>query len=430
MEREVTEKVGMTITEKILARNSGSSSVEPGQFINVHPDLVFANDATLSSVIKIFETTGAEKVFDPDKVAFIFDHGVPSKDIATAETCKLTREFSQKMGVEKLFDIGRNGIEHTLLPEKGLILPGQVIIGQDSHTCTHGAWATFATAMGATDVAVALALGESWIRVPESIKFNYEGEIPRWVSGKDLILFTIREIGVNGALYKAMEFTGPVIEKLSMSDRMTVCNMAIEAGAKNGVIKADNTLKEHLRISNDPSFVHLESDDDAHYVQEHNFNVSNLSPQVACPSSPGNVANVEDLNGVSVNQVVIGSCTNGKLEDLRNAAKVLKGRKIHNDVRLLVFPATQAIYLQALREGLLEIFVKAEGIINPPTCGCCYGGHLGILAEGEVAISTTNRNFVGRMGHPKSKVYLSNPAVAAASAVMGRIARPEEVVNE
>lgn len=422
--------MGMTITEKILARKSGKPSVKPGEFINVQLDWVVANDATLVKVIRIFEEIGAEKVFDPDKVAFVFDHAVPSKDIASAEVCKVVRRFSKKQGIKHLFDVGRNGIEHILLPEQGLISPGQVIIGQDSHTCTHGALGAFSTGMGVTDVAVALVLGEIWMKVPESIRFNYEGHLSPWIDGKDLILFTIGQIGVDGALYQSMEFTGSVIENLCMSDRLTMCNMAIEAGAKNGIIKPDDTLKKYLGINKEVNFSNLESEEDAYYVRQYYFDVSKLSPQVACPNSPQNVKNVDELSNVFIDQAMIGSCTNGKLEDLRNAARVLKGKKVHRDIRLLVFPATQGIYLQALKEGLIEIIIEAGGVINPPTCGPCYGGHLGILAEGEVAISTTNRNFVGRMGHPKSQIYLSNPAVAAASAVMGRIANPTEVIKE
>ena len=420
----------MTITEKILARKSGKIKVMPGEFLSVQPDLVFANDATLSKIIKTFEEIGSDKVFDPGKIAFILDHAIPSKDIAAAEVCKRVRTFAKKHEIKYLFDVGRHGIEHVLLPEKRLILPGQVVIGQDSHSCTHGALGAFATGMGVTDIAVAMALGEIWIKVPESIKFIYDGKQQPWVEGKDLILFTIGQIGVEGARYQAMELAGPIIDKLSMSDRLTICNMAIEAGAKNVIIKPDGILKEYLGTNKKADFSYLESDKDARYVKEYHFDITQLSPQVACPNSPENVRNVHELTGVSIDQVVIGSCTNGKLEDLRNAAKVLRGKKIHPDVRLLVIPATQTVYFSALKEGLIEVFLEANGVINPPTCGPCYGGHLGILAEGEVCISTTNRNFVGRMGHPKSQVYLSSPAVAAASAVLGRIAHPREVVKE
>ena len=422
--------MGMTITEKILTRNCGKSSIKPGEFINAKPDLVFANDATSSKILKTFEAIGAKKVFNPDKVAFILDHAIPSKDIAAAEVCKAVRRFVKEQGIKYFFDVGRHGIEHTLLPEEGLILPGQVIIGQDSHTCTHGALGAFSTGMGVTDVAVALALGEIWMKVPESIKFVYDGDLQPWVDGKDLILFTIGQIGVDGALYQSMEFTGPVIEKLSMSERLTVCNMGIEAGAKNAIIKPDHIVRDYLGISKREDFSYLESDKGANYVKQYRFNISKLPPQVACPNSPENVKPVDELSDVTIDQVVIGSCTNGKLEDLRKSAKVLKGKKVHPEVRLLVFPATQLIYLQALKEGILEIIIQAGGVVNPSACGPCYGGHLGVLAEGEVAISTTNRNFVGRMGHSKSKVYLSNPAVAAASAVLGRIAHPREVVKE
>jgi len=419
--------MGQTITEKILAAHCGKSSVEPGELITAKLDLVLGNDITAPIAIQEFERIGAECVFDKEKIALVPDHSTPAKDIKSAQQVKTMREFARKYGVKNFFEIGRVGIEHTLLPDEGLVLPGDAIIGADSHTCTYGAIGAFSTGVGSTDLAAAMALGETWFRVPETIKFVYNGKLNKWVSGKDLILYTIGLVGVDGALYCSMEFAGEVIERLGMADRFTMCNMAIEAGGKNGIIAPDETTLEYVRSRAKRDFQVFSSDPDAKYKQVIEINCSELEPQVAFPHLPENTKPLSQVGDVKIDQSVIGSCTNGRIEDLRVAAEVLKGRKVHKDVRLIIFPATQDIYMQAIREGLVDIFVEAGGAVSTPTCGPCLGGHMGCLAEGERAIATTNRNFVGRMGHPKSEVYLSNPAVAAASAVLGRIAGPDEL---
>uniref|UniRef100_A0A7V3ZHF5 3-isopropylmalate dehydratase large subunit n=1 Tax=Dictyoglomus thermophilum TaxID=14 RepID=A0A7V3ZHF5_DICTH len=420
--------MGMTITEKILADHSGKKEVFPGELIFVKLDFILANDITGPLAIKEFEKIGVEKVFDNERIALIPDHSTPNKDIKSAMQSKMLREFAKRQGIEYYYEVGRVGIEHALLPEEGLVLPGDTIIGADSHTCTYGALGAFSTGVGSTDLAYAMATGEIWLKVPESIKFVYYGKLPQWVTGKDLILYTIGNIGVDGARYKAMEFTGEVIRNLPMSDRLTICNMAIEAGAKNGIIEPDEITLDYVRNRAKRDFKIYKSDEDAQYKEVYEWDVSDLEPIVAFPHLPSNIKKISEISkDIYIDQVYIGSCTNGRIEDLRIAAKILKGHKVHKDVRLIITPATPNIYMQALKEGLIEIFLEAGASITPPSCGPCLGGHLGVLAEGEKAVATTNRNFVGRMGHPKSEVYLSNPAVAAASAILGRIAAPWEV---
>ncbi len=417
----------MTITEKILAAHAGRDRVEPGELISVKVDMVLGNDITAPVAIDQFRKAGAKTVFDPEKIALVPDHFTPNKDIKSAEQCAKLREFAKEQSIRHYFEVGRMGIEHCLLPEQGLVRPGDVVIGADSHTCTYGALGAFATGVGSTDMAAAMILGEVWLKVPESMKFLYHGKLQRWVYGKDLILYTIGDIGVDGALYKAMEFCGESIENLSMDSRFTMANMAVEAGAKNGIVEPDKVTLEYVRGRVKGDYRVFRSDPDASYSAVYEYDAGKIEPQVAFPHLPDNVRPISEAGEVRIHQVVIGSCTNGRMEDLRAAAEVLRGRKVHSGVRLLVFPGTQQIYLEAMREGLLEIFVEAGGAVSTPTCGPCLGGHMGVLAEGERAIATTNRNFVGRMGHPKSEVYLSNAAVAAASAVTGRIASPEEL---
>ncbi len=419
--------MSMTLAEKILAAHTNRSEVHPGELLEVPVDFCFGNDITAPIAIKAFRDAGAKKVFDPQRIALIPDHFTPNKDIASAMQVKMLRDFAREFGIAHYFDIGRMGVEHALLPEMGLVLPGDVIIGADSHTCTYGAMGAFATGVGSTDLAAAMITGTTWFRVPASMKLVYHGQLKPWVGGKDLILYTIGQIGVDGARYMAMEFTGPVIERLGMSHRMTMANMAIEAGAKVGLIAPDNITREYVQGRAQRPYRFFTSDPDAHYDIVHEWDVSTLDPVVACPHLPENVKPVTEFSTVFIDQVVIGSCTNGRLEDLREAASILRGRKVHASVRCLIIPATQRIYQEALKEGLIEIFLEAEAAVSTPTCGPCLGGHMGILAAGEKAVATTNRNFVGRMGHPESEVYLSSPAVAAASAVLGRIAHPEEV---
>jgi len=419
--------MGMTITEKILARAAGKKRVEPGDLINARIDISLANDITAPIAIREFENLKAKKVFDPDRIVLIPDHFTPNKDISSAQQCKVLREFAQRHKITHYFEVGRAGIEHAFLPEEGLVVPGDCIIGADSHTCTYGALGAFATGVGSTDFAVAMITGECWFRVPASMKFIYYGNLPRWVGGKDLILFTIGDIGVDGALYRAMEFTGEVISRLPMDGRFTMCNMAVEAGAKNGIIVPDAITEAYVRKRARRLYKHYNSDPDAKYEEIREYDCSKLELQIAFPHLPSNVKPISQVGKIPINQVVIGSCTNGRLEDLRVAAEILRTHKVAPGVRLIVIPATPAIYLQALKEGLLEIFLQADGVVSPPTCGPCLGGHMGVLAEGERAVTTTNRNFVGRMGHPQSEVYLAGPAVAAASAILGRIASPEEL---
>jgi 3-isopropylmalate/(R)-2-methylmalate dehydratase large subunit len=417
----------LTITEKILAAHAGKESVAPGDLIKASVDLVLANDITAPIAINEFKKTGAKDVFNRDRVALIPDHFAPQKDIKAAEQCRMMKDFSREHDLSLYFEVGRMGIEHALLPEQGLVVPGDLIIGADSHTCTYGALGAFATGVGSTDVAAAMATGECWFKVPESIKFVYYGELSRWVSGKDLILHTIGDIGVDGALYRAMEFEGETIRSLPMHSRLTMCNMAIEAGGKNGIIVPDAITEEYVNGRAKREYKFYTSDKDSGYSDVKEYDCSKIPPTVACPSLPSNTRPAAELSDITVDQVVVGSCTNGRIENLREAAAIMRGKKVSPNTRMIVIPATQQIYLQAVREGLTEIFVHAEAVFSTPTCGPCLGGHMGILAKGERAIATTNRNFVGRMGHPESEVYLSNPAVAAASAILGRIATPEEV---
>ena len=417
----------MTITEKILAAHAGLPRVEPGQIVSVKVDVALGNDITAPIAIGEFRKAGAKHVFDRRRVVLVPDHFAPNKDIASAEQCKVLREFAREQDLENYFETGEMGIEHALLPEQGLVVPGDVVIGADSHTCTYGALGAFATGVGSTDLAAAMVTGQAWFKVPESIRFVYAGALGPWVDGKDLILYTIGKIGVDGALYRAMEFTGPVIEGLGMDDRLTMANMAIEAGGKNGIIAPDGVTRAYVEGRGKRPAVYYASDPDARYADVIEIDCNKIRPQVAFPHLPSNTRPVDEVGQVPIDQVVIGSCTNGRIEDLRRAAKVLRGKRVAKYVRCVVFPATQEIYRQALREGLIEVFLDAKAAVSTPTCGPCLGGHMGILAKGERAVATTNRNFVGRMGHPESEVYLSNPAVAAASAVLGRIAGPEEV---
>jgi len=417
----------MTITEKILAVHSNKEDVSPGELINAKVDLILANDITAPIAISEFKKLGAKDVFNRERIAFIPDHFAPQKDIKAAEQCKMLREFSREYNLSLYFEVGRMGIEHALLPEEGFVVPGDLIIGADSHTCTYGALGAFSTGVGSTDVAAAMATGECWFKAPESMKFIYLGQLNKWVGGKDLILHTIGDIGVDGALYKAMEFEGEIIRNLPMHGRLTMCNMAIEAGGKSGIIVPDKITEAYVKGRAKRPYKFYISDKDANYVDIREYNCSKIPLTVSCPHLPSNVRPAAELFEVSIDQVVIGSCTNGRIEDLREAAMVIKGRKVNPNVRMIVIPATQKVYRQAMKENLLDMFVEAEAVVSTPTCGPCLGGHMGILAKGEKAIATTNRNFVGRMGHPESEVYLSNPAVAAASAVLGRIGTPEEL---
>ena len=418
----------MTLAEQILAAHTDKKEVSPGEFINVRVDLILAKDITAPIAIREFQRIGVNKVFDPEKVVMVPDHFVPAKDIASAQQAKLMREFCYEQGT-LYFEVGQMGIEHVLLPEQGLVLPGDVVIGADSHTCTYGALGVFATGMGSTDVAAAMATGDIWMKVPPTIKLVYHGSLGKWVGGKDLILYTIGDIGVDGALYSAIEFTGEAIDSLSMDGRFTMANMAIEAGAKTGRFRVDNKTQLYIKSREKRPYLVYEPDNDAEYSQVIEYDVSTIEPQVALPHSPANAQPVSGVGDIEINQAVIGSCTNGRLEDLQIAAQILKGRKVHPRVRCIIIPGSQQVYLDALTQELIKIFIGAGAVVSTPTCGPCLGGHMGVLADGERCISTTNRNFVGRMGSPESEVYLSNPAVAAASAIMGSIASPEEVLK-
>ncbi len=420
---------GMTIVEKILAAKSGREQVRPGEFVTAQLDLVLMNDVTAPLAIEQFRQVGATEVFDREKIALVADHFTPSRDIRAAMQCKLMREFAREYGIVHHYEGGRCGIEHILLPDEGLVLPGDAVVGADSHTCTYGALGAFATGVGSTEAAAAMALGECWFRIPESLRFRYTGELGRWVGGKDLILFTIGQIGVDGARYKAMELTGPVIEQLDMAGRFTMCNMAIEAGGKCGLVAADVTTEAFVSPRARREYEKHESDADAEYAATYEWDCTGLEPQVAVPHLPENSKPVSEVRGVRIDQSVIGACTNGRLEDLRVAAQVIGDSKVAAGVRLIVIPGTQEVYIAALREGLLETFAVAGAVVSAPTCGPCLGGHMGVLAAGERAISTTNRNFVGRMGHAESEVYLSGPAVAAASAVAGEIVGPADAAS-
>lgn len=419
--------MGMTITEKIIAAHSGHHEISAGQFVYADVDVCLGNDITAPIAIEQFETLDVGNVFNPDSIVLVPDHFTPNKDIKSAQNSKLLREFAQKHQIKNYFEVGRVGIEHVLLPEQGIVVPGDLVIGADSHTCTYGAMGIFSTGVGSTDLAACYATGKVWLKVPETIKFIFNGNLNKWVSGKDLILHVIGNIGVDGARYKAMEFSGPVIADLSMDDRLAMCNMAIEAGAKNGIIEPDDCTENYVNGRAQREYKFYSSDADCEYHDIHEYDISNLSPQVALPNLPENVRPVEELSDIAIDQVVIGSCTNGRISDLRIAAQILKDKKIHPSIRLIVLPGTQDVYLEALKEGLIEIFIKAECAVSTPTCGPCLGGHMGVLADGERALSTTNRNFAGRMGHTKSEIYLCNPAVAAASAITGKITHPESI---
>jgi 3-isopropylmalate/(R)-2-methylmalate dehydratase large subunit len=415
----------MTLAEKILAAHSGKKQVSAGEFINCKVDLIMANDVTGPIAIREFRRLGA-KVFNPKKVVMLSDHFAPNKDINSAEQAKILRDFAREQGII-YFETGEMGIEHALLPDKGLVLPGEVVVGADSHTCTYGAVGAFATGTGSTDIAMAIATGDMWMKVPPTIKFILHGKLGKWISGKDLILYTIGQIGVDGALYASMEFTGEAIDALPMSGRFTMANMAIEAGGKAGLFRVDEKTLEYLKPRASRKYTVYEPDSNAQYDRTYEWDVSKIEPQIAAPHLPSNVKPVSQFNNVKIDQAVIGSCTNGRLDDLRIAAGILKGKKVAPFVRCIILPGTQEIYLDALREGLIEIFVMAGAAFSTPTCGPCLGGHMGVLAAGERAISTTNRNFVGRMGSPKSEVYLASPAVAAASAIAGRIVSPDDI---
>jgi 3-isopropylmalate/(R)-2-methylmalate dehydratase large subunit len=418
-----------TISEKILADHAGKSEVFPEELVEVRIDFALGNDITAPLAIEAFRRAGAKKVFDRERISLVPDHFVPNKDIASAIQARMMSEFAKEFDLPYYFEVGRMGVEHALLPEQGLVLPGDVVIGADSHTCTYGALGAFATGVGSTDLAAAMITGRIWFKTPPSIKFIFSGKLRPWVGGKDLILYTIGQIGVDGARYRAMEFAGELIDSLPMADRFSMCNMAIEAGAKVGIITPDSITEQYVSARAKRPYKFYRSDPEAVYEAVYEWDLSNLEPVVALPHSPQNVKQVTQIPQTPIDQVVIGSCTNGRLEDLRLAAKVMKGRKVARGVRCIVIPATQRVYLEAMQEGLLQIFIEAEAAVSTPTCGPCLGGHMGILAPGESAVATTNRNFVGRMGHVDSKVYLANPAVAAASAILGRIAHPEEVLS-
>ncbi|MBL7073229.1 MAG: 3-isopropylmalate dehydratase large subunit [Candidatus Omnitrophica bacterium] len=426
--------MGYTITEKILLSHAvGAKKIVPGDFIKAKVDLCLGNDITSPIAIEEFRKLGKKKVFNQKRVVLVPDHFLPAKDMKSANQAKILKDFAKEFGIVNYFELGEMGVEHALVPERGLILPGDLMIGADSHTCTHGALGAFATGMGSTDLAYAMAFGECWLKVPETILIRFTGRPRKWVGGKDLILHVIASLGVSGALYKSLEFTGSTIEYLSMDDRFTMCNMAIEAGAKNGIIEADKTTEQYIKSAirkykpSRKAYKVVKSDKDAIYSDVMEFNVSKLEPVVAAPHLPSNGKSVSAYKNVKIDQAVIGSCTNGRISDLKQAAAVLKNKKVNANVRLVVIPATQEIYSAAVKEGYAEIFVRAGGVFCTPSCGPCLGGHMGILSKGEVAVSTTNRNFVGRMGHPKSSVYLANPAIAAASAVKGMIAHPSDL---
>ncbi len=419
--------MGMTMTQKILAAHAGLQSVTAGQLIKAKLDMVLGNDITSPVAIKEFEKVGVDKVFDKNKIAIVPDHFTPNKDIKSAEQVKVCREFSKKMGIVNFFEVGQMGVEHALLPEKGLVVPGDVVIGADSHTCTYGALGAFSTGIGSTDMAAGMVTGEAWFKVPEAIKFVLKGKPRKWVGGKDVILHIIGMIGVDGALYKSMEFTGDGVSALSMDDRFAMANMAIEAGGKNGIFEVDEKTVEYVKEHSLRTYEVFKADEDAVYSEVYEIDLSSIKPTVAFPHLPENARTIDNVGEVTIDQVVIGSCTNGRIEDMRVAAEVLKGKKVHENVRCIIIPATQKIWKQAMNEGLFDIFIEAGAAVSTPTCGPCLGGHMGILAKGERAVATTNRNFVGRMGHPESEVYLAGPAIAAASAVAGKIAGPDEI---
>ncbi len=419
--------MGMTMTQKILAHAAGLESVKAGELIQAKLDIVMGNDITTAVAIPEFKKTGAKDVFDKEKVVIVLDHFTPNKDIKAAEQCKCSREFAFDKDIKNFFDVGEMGIEHALLPEKGIVVPGDVIIGADSHTCTYGALGAFSTGIGSTDMAIGMATGEAWFKVPSAIKFNIVGKMPKNVSGKDVILHIIGLIGVDGALYKSMEFVGEGIKEISMDGRFTIANMAIEAGAKNGIFPVDDLTIEYVKEHSNKDYKVFEADEDAEYEAEYTIDLSTLRPTVAFPHLPENTKTVDEAGDVKIDQVVIGSCTNGRFEDMKIAADILRGRHVAKGVRTIVIPATQQIYLDCIKAGYVEDIIKAGAIFSTPTCGPCLGGHMGILAKGERCVSTTNRNFVGRMGHVESEVYLASPAVAAASAITGKITDPDKL---
>ena len=419
--------MGMTITEKILASHADVDSVRPGDLIQASVDMALANDITAPLAIKVFEEIGRDRVFNREKIALVPDHFVPNKDIPSANQAKMMRDFAIKYGIKNYFEVGEMGIEHVILPEKGLVIPGDLVIGADSHTCTYGALGAFSTGVGSTDLGVIMATGKAWLKVPTTIRVSFQGELLPWTGGKDLILYLLGQLGVEGANYRAIEFCGPIIEKLSMDQRFTMANMAVEGGAKNGIFKADKVTIEYMKERSSRKPVLWDNDPDAEFEREMVIDSSLVKPQVAIPHSPDNVRPVSEAGDIRLDQVFIGSCTNGRMEDLYQAAEVLKGRKVAKGIRLIVIPGSPLIYMRAIQDGVIETFLKAGATIGPPSCGPCLGGHLGILAKGERCASTTNRNFLGRMGDPGSEVYLVSPVVAAASAVLGRIGLPDEI---
>ena len=419
--------MGMTMTQKILAAHAGLESVQAGQLIMADLDLVLANDITGPVAIHEVEKLNKKTVFDKDKIALVPDHFTPNKDIKSAEHCKCVREYAKAHDITNYFEVGQMGIEHALVPEKGLIVAGDVCIGADSHTCTYGALGAFSTGVGSTDMGCGMITGQAWFKVPSAIRIELTGKLSKWVSGKDVILHIIGMIGVDGALYRSMEFAGDGVASLSMDDRFTICNMAIEAGGKNGIFPVDEKTIEYLKEHSKRDFKVYEADPDAEYDEEYTIDLSELKPTVSFPHLPENTRTIDEVGDIAIDQVVIGSCTNGRIEDMRIAAEILKGRKVKKGLRCIVIPATQAIYLQSMKEGLLETFIGAGAVVSTPTCGPCLGGYMGILAEGERCVSTTNRNFVGRMGHVDSEIYLASPAVAAASAITGKVSGPAEL---
>lgn len=421
--------MGMTMTQKILASHAGLETVQAGQLILANLDLVLGNDITSPVAIKEFSKLNKEGVFDKDKVTMVMDHFAPNKDIKAAEQCKMCRDFCGEKEVTHFYDVGKMGIEHALLPEQGLVTAGNVVIGADSHTCTYGALGAFSTGVGSTDMACGMAIGKAWFKVPSAIKFNLTGKLRKYVSGKDVILHIIGKIGVDGALYRSMEFTDDGLSSLSMSDRLCIANMAIEAGAKNGIFEVDDITLEYIKEHGGKEPVVYKADEDAVYDEVININLSEIEPTVSFPHLPENAKTFNEIGDIEINQVVIGSCTNGRLEDLQEAAEIMKGKQCAKNVRVIIIPATQQIYLDAMEQGLLKIFIESGAVVSTPTCGPCLGGHMGILAKSERAVATTNRNFVGRMGHVESEVYLASPAVAAASAITGKISSPWEVMN-
>lgn len=417
--------MGMTMTQKILAAHAGLDNVVPGQLITAKVDMLLANDISGSVSVNVFDDAGFDKVFDKSKIALVMDHFTPNKDIKSAEQCVTCRTFAKRFDIDHYYDVGTMGIEHALLPEKGLVAAGEIIVGADSHTCTYGALGAFSTGVGSTDLAASMATGQTWFKVPSALKFHLTGSLPEHVSGKDVILHIIGMIGVDGALYKSMEFSGPGVASLSIDDRFTICNMAIEAGGKNGIFPVDEITKEYMEGRVDRPYTIFDADQDAEYDEVYEIDLSTLKPTVAFPHLPGNSRTIDEVGDVPIQQSVIGSCTNGRLSDMRIAAEILQGKRVHPDVRCIIVPATQQIYKECIKLGYLEIFIDAGCVVSTPTCGPCMGGHMGILAEGERCVSTTNRNFVGRMGHTKSEIYLASPAVAAASAIAGKIVAPE-----